>query len=224
MFSDLSTTVQLYTPAVSPTYNPAWAPTISSVPSTMNAGSTYQISGTQFNGMEQGSAYGDAIQNATNYPLVRITNQATGHVFYAKTHDHSTMGVATGSAQVFTNFDVPANIESGTSTIQVVANGIPSAAVTVTISTAITIQTSPPGLRFSVDGGALQTAPQTLNLIAGSHSIAVATTQAGRAGTQFVFTSWSNGGAATHNIVVGSSPATYTASFKTRLFSSSAVR
>ena len=46
---------------------------------------------------------------ATNYPLVRITNNSTHHVFYARTHDHSTMGVATGSATVSTNFDVPAD-------------------------------------------------------------------------------------------------------------------
>jgi len=77
--------------------------------------------------------YGDDAQSATNYPLVRITNNATSHVFYARTHDHSTMGVATGSTQVSTLFDVPSNIELGASTLQVVSNGIPSAAVPVTI-------------------------------------------------------------------------------------------
>ena len=101
--------------------------------SSLNAGSTYQIYGTQFNGLSQGTAFGDESQNATNYPLVRITNNATGHVFYAKTHDHSSMGVATGSLSVSTNFDVPSNIEAGASTIQVVANGIPSTAVAVTV-------------------------------------------------------------------------------------------
>jgi hypothetical protein len=128
MFVDGSTTVQLYTPAGSPTYNPAWAPTISVVPLSISNATTYQIFGTQFNGLNQGTAFGNELQNATNYPLVRITNSATGHVFYAKTHDHSTMGVATGITTVFTNFDVPAKIEAGDSTIQVVANGIPSAA------------------------------------------------------------------------------------------------
>jgi hypothetical protein len=61
---------------------------------------------------------------------VRITNQVGGHVFYARTHNHSTMGVATGSAIVSTNFDVPARAETGTSSLEIVANGIPSAAVT----------------------------------------------------------------------------------------------
>ncbi len=136
MLVDFSTRVQIYTPAASPTYNAAWAPTISAVPSTISSGATYRITGAQFNGLSQGSAFGDEAQNATNYPLVRITDGASGHVFYAKTHGHSTMGVATGAASVFTNFDVPANIEAGPSTIQVVANGIPSAGVAVTVTQA----------------------------------------------------------------------------------------
>jgi hypothetical protein len=32
--------------------------------------------------------YGDDPQAAANYPLVRITNNRTGHVFYSRTHDH----------------------------------------------------------------------------------------------------------------------------------------
>ena len=35
LFVDGSTTVELYTPAASPTYNPAWPPTITSVPSSL---------------------------------------------------------------------------------------------------------------------------------------------------------------------------------------------
>jgi hypothetical protein len=96
-------------------------------------GSTYPISGTQFNGLSQAAAFGDELQTATNYPLVRITNTASGHVFYARTHDHSTMGVATGATIVSTNFDVPSAAETGASTLVVVANGIPSAPVTVTV-------------------------------------------------------------------------------------------
>ena len=65
---------------------------------------------------------------------MRITNQASGHVFYAKTHDHSTMGVATGNATVSTNFDVPAGMETGASSLEVVANGIASKKVSVTVN------------------------------------------------------------------------------------------
>jgi hypothetical protein len=97
-------------------------------------GSTYKISGKQFNGLSQAASFGDEDQTATNYPLVRITNQATHHVFYAKTHDHSTMAVATGNAIVSTNFDVPAKMETGASSLVVVANGIPSKAVSITVN------------------------------------------------------------------------------------------
>jgi hypothetical protein len=123
---------QLYTSTG--TYEAAWAPTITTVVKSLTRGSTYKISGTQFNGLSQAAAFGDEYETATNYPLVRITNIATGHVFYAKTHDHSTMAVATGSKIVFTNFDVSAATETGASTLVVVANGIPSAAVNVTVN------------------------------------------------------------------------------------------
>ncbi len=113
--------------------NPAWAPTIMAVPSTVTRGSTYVASGTQFNGLSQAASFGDEFQTATNYPLVRITNTATGHVFYARTHDHSSMGVATGSQIITTNFDVPAAAEAGASTLEVVANGIPSAPAAITV-------------------------------------------------------------------------------------------
>lgn len=131
MFTDFSTTVQILTPAGSP--NPSWAPTITRSPTALGAGKTYSISGTQFNGLSQGSAYGDDFQNATNYPLVRIVNTHTGHVFYCKTHGHSTMAVATGSAKVSTHFDVPTTLETGESQLFVVANGIPSNGVSVTV-------------------------------------------------------------------------------------------
>lgn len=123
---------QLYIPTG--TYSSAWTPTITAFPSTVVRGSTYKIEGMQFNGLSQAAAFGDEFETATNYPLVRITNQATGHVFYAKTHGHSTMGVATGTATVSTNFDVPAAAETGASTLEVVANGIPSVPVTITVN------------------------------------------------------------------------------------------
>jgi len=115
------------------TYKSSWAPKITKFPSTVTRGSTYKISGQQFNGLSQAASFGDEFTTATNYPLVRITNSATHHVFYAKTHDHSTMGVATGKATVFTNFDVPSGMETGASSLVVVANGIPSKAVSVTV-------------------------------------------------------------------------------------------
>jgi hypothetical protein len=125
--------VTIYTPAGTP--NPSWAPTITNSPSQIApGGANYQITGTQFNGLSQAVSYGDDYQAATNYPLVRITNNKTGHVFYARTHGHSTMAVATGSTPVSTQFDVPADLEPGPSTLVVVANGIASQPVAVNMS------------------------------------------------------------------------------------------
>jgi hypothetical protein len=131
LLTDGSSDVELYTSTGSP--NPAWAPTITHVPATLTHGKTATLKGTQLNGLSQGAAYGDDAQAASNYPLVRITNTATGHVFYARTHNHTSMGVATGSLIVTTHFDVPAGIDLGASHLVVVANGIASNPVSVVI-------------------------------------------------------------------------------------------
>jgi hypothetical protein len=131
LWTDGTPDIEIYTPKGSP--NPSWAPTIKSVPKTLTRGQSYVISGTQFNGLSQANAYGDDVQVATNYPLVAIRNQATGHLFYARTHDHSTMAVATGKVTVSTNFDVSAGTETGPSSLIVIANGIRSKPVAVTV-------------------------------------------------------------------------------------------
>ena len=91
----------------------AWRPVITTVPATVVGSNTYSISGTLFNGFSEGASYGDDAQSSTNYPLVRITNHATGHVFYARTHDHSRMGVEAGGSSeiVTTQFDAPLGLE-----------------------------------------------------------------------------------------------------------------
>jgi hypothetical protein len=128
----LGNTVNLYTPSGKP--KAAWAPAVTTVAKKLLRGKTYKITGTQFTGLSQAMAFGDEYQTATNYPLVRITNTKTKHIFYAMTHNHSTMGVATGSMPVFTFFNVPAVMETGPSTLEVVANGIASTAVTVMVN------------------------------------------------------------------------------------------
>lgn len=122
--------VSVYNPAG--TYNPAWAPRIHSAPAKVSPGGSYAISGHLFNGMSQGAAYGDDHQSATNFPLVRVTNNATGHVTYWRTHDHSSMAVAFNGL-VSTHFDVPATQELGAGELVVVANGIPSQPVAINV-------------------------------------------------------------------------------------------
>ena len=131
MAIDGSQDIEIYTPGGSP--DPSWAPSITSSPATVVRGTTYPLVGTQLNGLSQGVAYGDDYQGATNYPIVRITNDTSGHVFYGVTHDHSSMAVATGALPVSTLFEAPPRTEVGASHLVVVANGIASASVAITV-------------------------------------------------------------------------------------------
>ncbi|MDH7973954.1 hypothetical protein QH494_17335 [Sphingomonas sp. AR_OL41] len=128
----LNVMARLYNPFGGPLAG--WLPTIASVPTSLTRGQSYSLTGTQLNGLSEAAAYGDELSAATNYPLVRLTNNASGHVVYARTHHHSMMGVATGATLVTTHFDVPAGAETGATTLVVVANGLASAPVAVTVS------------------------------------------------------------------------------------------
>jgi hypothetical protein len=118
------------------------APHISSVSnSTMFRGNTYSLTGSMLRGVSQGATYGDDAQMATNYPLVRITNNTSGQVCYGRTHDWAIL--------TSTQFDIPpattpaanwALLENpcdtaggGASTLVVITNGMVSNPITVTI-------------------------------------------------------------------------------------------
>ena len=88
--------------------------------------------GLRLAGVSQGGAYGDDYQPSTNYALVRLTNKASGHVFYCRTHNPSSYQVQSASLQT-TMFDVPAGVETGPSKLEAVTNGIPSAPINVTV-------------------------------------------------------------------------------------------
>jgi hypothetical protein len=128
--TDFSKTVELYTGIGTPIA--AWGPSIGKAPTTITAGKTYPISGKQFSGRTQGAYYGDDAQSASNYPIVRITNTATGDVTYARSSSFSKMSVQPGIGST-AKFTVPAGIETGPSTLSVIANGIASPGVGVTV-------------------------------------------------------------------------------------------
>jgi hypothetical protein len=79
----------------------------------------------------------------------------------------------------------------------------------------VTVTTSPFNGQIIVDGTTYM-APHTFSWTAGSsHNLGVASPQNGGTGTQYVFSSWSDGGSQTHTITPSAS-ATYTASFNTQ--------
>ena len=131
LFANGSTNIQVYTPAGSP--DPVWAPTITSVPSSMVPGGTYTLYGRQITGLSQAVSYGDDAQMATNYPIIRVRNNASGHVFYCRTSNYSTMGVNTGTVIENAQFTIPSGAELGACQITVIANGIPSAPANVNL-------------------------------------------------------------------------------------------
>jgi len=123
--------IEVYTPDGDPEED--WRPTIVSVPAVIRNKQTYQLTGTQLNGLSQACSYGDDATMATNYPIVKLRSNVNGKEYYCRTFDHSTMAIATGNAVVTTNFKVPFNVPTGAADLIVIANGIASEPVDVTV-------------------------------------------------------------------------------------------
>jgi hypothetical protein len=141
LFDDGSNDMEVYTAGGTP--DTAWEPTITSSPSTVLPGGTYSLSGTQLAGLSQGAAYGDDVQDNTNFPLVRITNDATGTVTYARTTNWSSVSVAPGTSSS-TDFTLPSTTPVGPSTIEVDANGIVSPAEPTAVQASPSLSASAP--------------------------------------------------------------------------------
>jgi hypothetical protein len=131
LFNDGSNQMQVYTAGGTP--NPAWAPQLTGISSfSFTPGKSGSVSGSQLAGLDPGATYGDDVQDNTNFPLVQITNSATGVVTYARTFDWSNVSIAPGASSS-TRFTLPASTPAGPSTLVVIANGISSSPVPVTI-------------------------------------------------------------------------------------------
>ncbi len=132
LFSTEGATFQIYSedPATGP--QDAWRPTISSIVD--NGDSTFTLKGTQLNGISEGANYGDDNMSASNYPIIRFTQEVVilGTTFsfdsYARTFNWSSNGVTTGSTPITTQFTLPAGHSSLSdfTSVTVIANGIPS--------------------------------------------------------------------------------------------------
>jgi hypothetical protein len=131
LFNDGSHQLLVYTAGGTP--NPAWAPAVTSISATtLSPGQTASLSGIQLAGLSQGAAYGDDVQDNTNFPLVRITNSKSGVVTYARTSNWSSVSISPGATSS-THFTVSKSAPAGPSTLVVVANGIASSPMSVTI-------------------------------------------------------------------------------------------
>ncbi len=93
-----------------------------------NLDGSYHLTGTLFNGISEGAAYGDDAQMSSDYPLVRLTD-SFGGVYYARTYNWSSTGIMTGTNIVSTEFTLPANLPVGVYSLVVTANGNASAPI-----------------------------------------------------------------------------------------------
>ena len=131
LYSNCTSDIQIYVPAGGPCDD--WRPQITHVATTLQRGQCYQLRGRQLNGLSQAVSYGDDAQMATNYPLVRLRHSSSKKVFFCRTFDHSTMGVATGKKNHHTHFHVPNDVPTGRYHLSLIANGIHSAPVKVQV-------------------------------------------------------------------------------------------
>ena len=132
LLTDFSSDIEMYRPTVrTPAANAV--PAITTLSSfTLARGSTFTLIGARINGLSEAVGYGDDAQPATSYPIVRITMTSNNHVFYARTFNHSTRAIGP-SVTGMTSFTVPSGAERGTARLELVANGIASQPVSVTI-------------------------------------------------------------------------------------------
>ena len=117
----------VYTPDGTPLA--AGQPVINSI--TENLNGTYHLTGVGLNGISVGAAYGDDEQMDCNYPLVRLTSNASGNVYYARTYQWSSTTIQNPNP-VTTEFSLPPNLPPGTYSLVVTAVGNPSAPTTFT--------------------------------------------------------------------------------------------
>jgi Kelch motif len=127
LFSPSSTDVQCYIPDGAP--QDPWRPVIEWVgrDPVVWPRTDYLLRGKQLNGLSQANIYGDDCSPATNYSLVRLDDESTGRVYYARTYGFGTRSIARhapGSVR-FSADHVP----FGHYRLSVVANGISSAPV-----------------------------------------------------------------------------------------------
>ncbi|HYK47337.1 MAG TPA: T9SS type A sorting domain-containing protein, partial [Parafilimonas sp.] len=118
----------VYTPSGSPIAS--GKPTVASVSQTGT--STYQITGTLFNGLSEGATYGDDWQMNSNYPIVRLTNGS--NVYYCRSFRWNSTGVMRGNKPDTATFTTPAGLPNVPYSLYVVANGIASDPVSFTLA------------------------------------------------------------------------------------------
>src|SRR5258705_11156289 len=109
-----SSSLYVYTPDGTPL--PAGQPVINTI--TKNVDGSYHMTGTGLTGISEGASYGDDEQMNSNDPIVRMTNNVTGNVYYARTYNWNSTSVQTGSSGIATEVSMPQKPPAGTSSLR----------------------------------------------------------------------------------------------------------
>jgi hypothetical protein len=148
-------------------------------------------------------------------PSAGGTATPTSGTFYASGTVVSLAATA-NSGYTFSSWTGPvANSASANTTVTMNAPATVTANFTVA-NTSVTINTSPQGLLVSVDGGTASAAPLMESWQIGSQHTITTTSPQGSAGTQYIFSNWSDGGLISHPITVSAATPSYTANFTTQ--------
>jgi hypothetical protein len=138
--------------------------------------------------------------------------------FHHDTHTHPAMpdttGVRSGTFAIPNSGETAANVwyrvyltvtDSGGLSTTTSRDVLPNTVV-------LTLATSPPGLRITLDGQPVTTPMNVTSVVGIVRSLGVVSPQS-VGGTTYQFGSWSDGGAATHTIATPATNRTYTASY-----------
>ena len=146
----------LYT--LSGTSASSWRPQITGF--VANGNGSFTLTGTQLNGLDEGAAYGDDEQMASNYPIVQVTDTKTGQVYYATTSNWSSNWVATGATPETVTVTLPTALGSDPFTVTAIANGIAS----TTFSLVVPAITAPSTASVSVGSSFSFTSPNGISV------------------------------------------------------------
>ncbi len=152
---------------------------------------------------------------------VTATTCSPGDTFPGRTFSGLAVPTTPGNYTVWAELSLVLNSADAISTFKsrypTTVNEIERVVGPLTMPVQVTVQPNPSGRSFSVDGTDY-TSSQTFSWTPGStHTIATISPQSGGTGVQYVWSSWSDGGAMSHT-VSPSSGTTYTANFTTQYY------
>lgn len=107
-------------------------PEVVNIPSRFMPGHSFTLTGRQLMGRHIGTTHGDDKCGHCNHPLVRLTNNLTGRVYYAATTNYSTYSIAPNLESTCT-VTVPESLPLGGYTLHVISAGNESLPVQVAV-------------------------------------------------------------------------------------------